>query len=158
MQVGRTKFTFRTKCCHDFCEICIRIKASRILSPEVRNHERGRKKADSLGSGGSQTPGDPLRPPGKPGAKHGIIKTIVCCTAGVEEGLAPPPQRLARPTGIVVIPFNKQASESKWKYAPIVGRLAFKPPLCTQISPFCGGLRAARPTVVYSNRYGAYLR
>ena len=37
---------------------------------EVRNHERRRKKANPLGDGRSQAPGDPLRTHGKPGAQR----------------------------------------------------------------------------------------
>lgn len=60
MQEGRKKFTFRTKNPDDFCRKCIRRSELCILFAEVRKRERRRKEADPLGSGGSETSGDPL--------------------------------------------------------------------------------------------------
>ena len=37
---------------------------------EVRNHERGRKEADPLGSSGPQASGDPFRSHGKPDSQR----------------------------------------------------------------------------------------
>ena len=45
-----------------------------ILFSEVRMDERRGKTADSLGSGGPQASGDPLRPSGKPDQKRPGIK------------------------------------------------------------------------------------
>ena len=67
VQEERKKFTFRTKYGQIFCGICIRKSVKHILLPEVRKDERGRKKAHSLGSGGSEASGDPFRTSGKPG-------------------------------------------------------------------------------------------
>ena len=69
MQGEGEKFTFPSKKQQVFCENCIRTGDMHILWYEVRNHERGRKKADPLGGGRSQTSGDPLRTPGEPGTE-----------------------------------------------------------------------------------------
>ena len=89
MQAGRKKFTFRTKKGHDFCENCIRKKDMCILLAEVRKHERGRKKAGPLGSGGSQAPCDPLRPPGKPCAQRWTVKDCLCLQRFCRGGTVP---------------------------------------------------------------------
>ena len=95
MQAGRKKFTFRTKKGHDFCENCIRKKDMCILLAEVRKHERGRKKAGPLGSGGSQAPCDPLRPPGKPCAQRWTVKDCLCLQRFCRGGTVPACQNCA---------------------------------------------------------------
>ena len=69
MQEGQEKSILFTNQTDDFCVMCIRESGMCILLYEVRNNERRGKTAASLGSGGSQTPCDPIRTPGKPGTE-----------------------------------------------------------------------------------------
>ena len=82
MQEVQEKFTFPTKEQALFCGICITDRSAYILLYEVRNHERRGKTASALGSGGSQTTGDPFRTSGKPNPQCNAVKYRLPAWAG----------------------------------------------------------------------------